>query len=147
MRRRLAAGILAAGLAVGAPARAEPPSTTALYLLKCSGCHRADGAGAPEAGVPPFPGFIGALAKDPAGRRYLLHVPGVAASGLSDPDLTRVLNYLLETWDAGSRAQPFTPSEVARLRAASVEDIVSYRRTLVARLRKAGAPIADYPWP
>lgn len=147
MPRRLAAVVLAAGLAAVAPARAEPPSTTALYLLKCSGCHRADGAGAPDAGVPPFPGFIGTLANDPAGRRYILHVPGVAASGLSDEDLTRVLNYVLDVWGARSRPQPFTPAEVARLRAAPVGDIVGYRRTLVARLRKAGAPVADYPWP
>jgi len=146
MRRRFALiGVLAS--LVAAPASAQTART--LYLLKCSGCHRADGQGAADAGVPPFPGFISNLAKDPDGRIYMLHVPGVAASGLSDADLTSVLNYILDKWSATPEdgIKRFTPQEVAGLRAVGVNDIVSYRRTLVARLRKSGAAIADYPWP
>ncbi|WP_293900633.1 cytochrome c [Phenylobacterium sp.] len=149
MRRQslLTGVLLAAFAAVAVPAGAQ--SARALYLLKCSGCHRADGQGAAEAGVPPFPGFIGDLARDPGGRTYMLHVPGVASSGLSDADLTIVLNYLLDRWSAApvDRIQRFTPGEVATLRAVDVSDIVKYRRTLVARLRKTGAAIAEYPWP
>lgn len=148
MRRGAAlTGVLLAGLAVALahPASAETPQT--LYLLKCSGCHRADGQGAVDAGVPPFPGFIADLARDPGGRTYMLHVPGVAGSGLGDEDLTAVLNYLLDRWPGEPAAKRFTPQEVATLRAVRVNDIVSYRRALVARLRKTGAAIADYPWP
>ena len=149
MRRRsaLSGVLLAAFVAAGHPASAETALT--LYLLKCSGCHRANGQGASDAGVPPFPGFIADLARDPGGRTYMLHVPGVVSSGLSDADLTGVLNYLLDRWSSGpaAEARRFTPQEVATLRAVGVNDIVSYRRTLVARLRKSGAAIAEYPWP
>lgn len=149
MRRRsaLTAALLAAFVAAACPASGETART--LYLLKCSGCHRADGQGAADAGVPPFPGFIADLARDPGGRTYMLHVPGVASSGLNDADLTAVLNYLLDRWSGApaAGAKPFTPQEVAALRAVPVNNIVSYRRTLVARLRKSGAAIAEYPWP
>ena len=141
----------AAAIAVAGPLAAQPVEHTSksLYLLKCSGCHRADGQGAVQAGVPPFPGFVGALASDPAGRTYMLHVPGVAGSGLGNSDLARVMNYLLDEWSSApaDRIPRFTPEEVARQRAVPVNDVVSYRRGVVARLRKSGAPVADYPWP
>ena len=153
-RRSLAIGAaLAFAVAAAVPAPGNAQSARGLYLLKCSGCHRADGQGAVEAGVPPFPGYIGDLARDPEGRIYMLHVPGVASSGLNDADLTQVLNYLLERWSgapvaaAAPAAQPFTAAEVAALRAIEVNDVVKYRRALVARLRKAGAQVAQYPWP
>ncbi len=140
---------VAAALAVPAAAQPAQPTAKALYLLKCSGCHRADGQGAVQAGVPPFPGFVGALASDPAGRTYMLHVPGVMGSGLGNPDLARVMNYLLDTWSAvpADRIPRFTSQEVERLRAVPVNDVVNYRRGVVARLRKSGAPVAEYPWP
>ena len=148
-RRSASSGVLVAALAVALAHPASGETARTLYLLKCSGCHRADGQGAADAGVPPFPGFIADLARDPGGRTYMLHVPGVASSGLSDADLTGVLNYLLDRWSGASAADPrhFTPQEVATLRAVTVNDIVIYRRTLVARLRKSGAAIAEYPWP
>lgn len=147
-RRPGLAALLVAVLAAPAfSAGAEVKSANALYLLKCSGCHRADGVGAADAGVPPFPGFVGGLARDATGRNYMLHVPGVAASGLGDSDLARVLNFLVDKWGGEPPAQAFTSAEVAKLRTNAVDDIVAYRRTLVARLRRAGAPIADYPWP
>lgn len=147
--RTLGAGLALALAVAAAPAVAQPMSARSLYLLKCSGCHNADGSGAADAGVPPFPGFIGALAADPQGRTYMLHVPGVKSSGLNDADMASVLNYVLDKWagEAKARAPGFTASEVARLRAVGVDDIVTYRRALVARLQKSGAPIAEYPWP
>lgn len=147
-RRSLLTGVMMAALIATAwPASGQ--SARALYLLKCSGCHRADGQGAADGGVPPFPGFIGDLARDSGGRTYMLHVPGVASSSLNDADLSNVLNYLVDRWSAAPADQirRFTPGEVATLRAVSVNDVVSYRRTLVARLRKTGAAIAAYPWP
>jgi mono/diheme cytochrome c family protein len=146
-RAGLTGALLALLSVLAGPARARSPE--ALYLLKCSGCHRADGQGAPEAGVPPFPGFVGDLARDPDGRTYMLHVPGVVSSNLPDAELTTVLNYLLDHWSNAPAGQvaPFTAEEVARQRAVPVNDIVKYRRTLVARLRKTGVPVAQYPWP
>lgn len=124
-------------------------SPKALYMLRCSGCHRADGLGAPSAGVPPFPGSIDKIAKDPGGRVYLLHVPGVVSSGLPNAQLAAVMNYVLDEWsrEPGAPASRFTAEEVAELRAVKVIDVVAYRRAMAARMAKDGVQIADYPWP
>ena len=125
-------------------------SARSLYLLKCSGCHGVDGAGAPAAGVPPFPGFVAPLARNPDGRRYIAHVPGIVASRLSNEQLVSVLNYVIEEWssEADAAATPrFTVAEFAELRAAPVSNIVDLRRDVVAQLSAAGDPVADYPWP
>ncbi len=121
----------------------------ALYALKCSGCHSPSGAGAPASGIPPFPGFIGPLARRDEGRLYITHVPGVRAANLADAELAAVLNYVMAEW-AGTDAEPpepFTAEEVARLRAVEIENVVAYRRTLVATMAAEGDPVADYPWP
>lgn len=124
-------------------------SPPALYRLRCSGCHGLEGMGAPSAGIPPFPGSIGAIAADDGGRAYIMHVPGVVGSGLNNAQLAAVMNYVLDQW-SGDKARPvarFTPDEVTRLRAVPVGDVVSYRRDLSQRLAKGGVAIADYPWP
>lgn len=155
------AGLAAAVAAVSAfaadPSSAPRPtyelvdgmSAKSLYLLRCSGCHRVDGLGAPEAGVPPFPGSIGAIARDDGGRAYIMHVPGVAGSGLKDAQLAAVMNYVLDEWsaDEAKPATRFTAEEVARLRATRVGNVVDYRRAMAARLAQNGVVIADYPWP
>ena len=102
-----------------------------------------------QAGVPPFSGSIGAIAADPDGRTYIMHVPGVAGSGLKDRQLAAVVNYILDTWaaDQAVPAPRFTAQEVSRLRAADVADVVGYRRAMAERLAKSGVVIAEYPWP
>lgn len=134
---------------VSARASMANMSPKALYLLRCSGCHRPDGEGAVAAGVPPFPGFIAPMTSDPMGRTYVTHVPGITGSGLNDAQIASVLNYVLDTWsgDSASRTQKFTAEEVAQRRAVPVSDVVSYRRALVARLTRRGLPVGDYPWP
>lgn len=125
-------------------------SAKSLYILKCSGCHGADGSGAPTAGIPPFPGFIAALARHAAGRVYIAHVPGIVGSRLSNEQLVKVLNYVIDEWsgEEGTRSAPrFTVEEFTRLRAVPVTNVVAYRRDVVARMRESGEPVADYPWP
>ena len=73
-------------------------SPKSLSMLKGSGCHRVDGKGAPEAGIPPFPGFIAPLARNPDGRVYIAHVPGIVGSRLSNEQLADVLNYVIDEW-------------------------------------------------
>lgn len=151
-----AAGLLAglSGPASGADQAAASPalaglSPQTLYLLRCSGCHRPDGKGAVSAGVPPFAGFMGPLTRDPMGRTYVTHVPGIAGSGLSDAQVAGVLNYVLDhlSAEAAEGRRRFTEAEVRALRAQSVPDVVSYRRGVVARLAKQGVPANAYPWP
>lgn len=137
---------LAAALLASAPAPARELGAKANYLLRCSGCHGPKGVGTIEGGIPPFPGFIGPLVADDAGRTYVMHVPGVVGSSLSDAEIAAVLNYIVQTWSDGAPA-PFTTEEVVRRRAEPMPDLIAYRRAIVARLAKDGVTLADYPWP
>jgi mono/diheme cytochrome c family protein len=124
-------------------------SPKTLYMLKCSGCHRSNGGGAASAGIPPFPGFIGPMARDEMGRTYITQVPGISASGLSDVQIAEVLNYVLDAWapEEAAQAVRFTGEEVARRRTPRLTDVVAYRRLMVARLTRKGIAVGAYPWP
>ena len=151
MRLMRSIAIATAAMIAAPQAFAEdaPLSPRGLYILRCSGCHQPDGSGSIRAGVPPFPGYIGAFAGDEEGRLYITHVPGVIGAGLDNEDIARVLNYISERWaeDNGKNIRPFTKEEIDRLRAEPVNDVVAFRRGIVKRLEAEGVPIADYPWP
>lgn len=143
-----ALGVLAAILLAAAPASAQY-STKTLYVLRCAGCHGVDGVGSASAGVPAFPGYVGAFARDEEGRVYMTHVPGVVGSGLSNGEIAAVLNYIVDTWsgEPPGTLDAFTEEEVQRLRAEVIPDVVGYRRDVVRRLAAEGVSVADYPWP
>ncbi|MFT8420063.1 MAG: hypothetical protein ABF665_00845 [Gluconacetobacter sp.] len=129
--------------AVAMPTRNE-------YLLKCSGCHLADGEGMPSHGIPNFIGQVGMFADIPEGRAYIMHVPGVVGSSLSDQDISAVLNYIMKTFAGKSLSpdsRPFTAEEVARLRAESIGNVVEYRRKVANTLAARGLTAPAYPWP
>lgn len=128
-------------VALAAPALAET-SAHGLYTLHCSGCHGRDGAGSKTGRVPPFAGVIGHIAGETEGRRYLVLVPGVANSGLSDADTARVLNYVVQEWGEGVRRRAYTPAEVAAIRKSRVDDIVALRGEIVAALARRGVRVA-----
>jgi mono/diheme cytochrome c family protein len=131
---------------VGVDAAAAGPAAN--YLLRCSGCHGADGSGAPQSGIPPFPGFLDPFYRDAEGRRYLLHVPGVASSGLKPEEIATVLNLLAQRWGTEPASLPaFTEEEVRQRQAEPVADLVGLRQRLAARYQAAGQPVAPYPWP
>lgn len=146
-RRRLLPGLLAALVLLPQAGHAGELSARANYLLRCSGCHLADGEGLPKSGIPAFPGYVDALAADDQGRTYMLHVPGVAGASLSDGETAAVLNYVVETWGTPKEVRPFTAQEVAARRAVEVEDVVRLRREIAARLSATGVKMAEYPWP
>lgn len=150
MVRRMAAVLaLAAGLATGTAAAGElQPRTN--YILRCTGCHGMDGAGSPVGGIPDFRNYVGAFAGDDEGRTYILHVPGVIGASLTDNEIAGVLNFIMATWAGTSLPAgytPFTAAEVTERRARRVDDVVAFRRTIVARLSAAGVQTAGYPWP
>lgn len=147
MRRTLAALIL--GLAAG-QAGAEGYTARTNYMLRCTGCHGMDGSGSEQAGIPDFRGYVGSFARSEPGRTYLMHVPGVVNSSLSDGEIAAVMNYVMESYAGASQAAdaaPFTADEVATLRAVPVADVVALRREVVAGCTQAGWPVAGYPWP
>jgi cytochrome c553 len=115
------------------PAAAED-DVRANYLFACRGCHLADGSGVPPA-VPSLRNTLGPLAATADGRSYLVRVPGVLQSRLSDENLAEVLNWVLTEFNAGTLPEnfrPFTPREVTAARNRILADPVAYRRTRLA---------------
>lgn len=152
MNVRAALTVIAAVAAIAGPhpARSGEYTPRTNYILRCTGCHGMDGAGSPIGGIPDFRNLIGAFAGDDDGRTYVLHVPGVAGSGLSARETAAVLNFVMANW-AGTSLPPgapqFTEAEVVERRQRPVVDVVQFRRTIVARLTGRGIETAGYPWP
>lgn len=124
-RVRAAAGVLAAALVVVSPRaesrddadRANDAAARFDYLLHCSGCHRPDGAGlSPD--VPSLRGPVGRLVGTSEGREYIARVPEVAQSPLDDDDLARLLNWVLQEFNADTLPEGFRPMEGAEVGAA-----------------------------
>jgi mono/diheme cytochrome c family protein len=90
--RSLAA--LGATLAFLAPIATPAGEPQTDYMLNCMGCHTADGHGSPGK-VPSLRNTLGPLAADEEGRRYLVEVPGVAQSQLSDAAVAALLNWMV----------------------------------------------------
>lgn len=146
MSRRLEVGAIAVGAAVllgGSAFAAESPRIA--YKLHCSGCHLLDGTGSKLGGIPPIPGVAGHFLRHEKGRLYLVHVPGLANSGLGAKESADLLNYIMDTWGRNDRpadASPFTEREVTELRAQRVNDIMMLRKEIEADLRKQGVDLA-----
>ncbi|HET6630936.1 MAG TPA: hypothetical protein VFG91_14280 [Woeseiaceae bacterium] len=135
MPRRIPLLVLAAALCAGGLARAEQPPAVN-YKLHCMGCHLADGSGGPPA-VPDVRKEMGCLLIVDGGRKYLVQVPGAALAPISDAELAAVLNYMLETFSAGTVPEayaPFTAEEVARWRGDWLTQVAAIRKTLLAEL-------------
>src|SRR5579871_4999746 len=92
--RGLAAAAL---LCVGSNAWAYDPHVN--YMLHCMGCHTPDGRGEPGR-VPSVRDTLVPLASRPAGRKFLIQVPGSAQSRLTDAELAEVLNWMVDTLSA-----------------------------------------------
>ncbi|MXY55527.1 MAG: cytochrome c [Gammaproteobacteria bacterium] len=103
------------------------------YLLHCSGCHRPDGTGAaPE--VPSLRDAVGSLVATPEGRDYIARVPEVAQSPLDDDDLARLLNWILQEFNADTLPDGFRPlngAEVGAARARILADPIRAREKIV----------------
>lgn len=145
----LAALAIAALAIAAAPCRAAPPRID--YMLNCMGCHVPDGSGAPGK-VPSLRESLVPLASTPAGRRYLIEVPGASQSPLSDAALAQLLNWMVRHLSA--RPVPrdfvdFTAQEVARARGTRLVNVREVRDRLLggaahpatpAHRGEAGAP-------
>jgi mono/diheme cytochrome c family protein len=134
-----------ASLAAGGTTRASPQQD---YVLYCMGCHGAQAEGVPGK-VPPLAHALGRYMRTPAGRNYVLRVPGAANSALSDAQLTAVLNWLARTFDGDeltrSHAPPFSLAEVTGSRRSPLPSVLATRRAVVSDLAATGlAPPASY---
>jgi mono/diheme cytochrome c family protein len=120
-------------------------SPAELYTLNCWGCHKPNAEGIPGT-VPRLAHSMGDFLHVPGGREYLVEVPGVAASSLSDAEIADVLNWLLRTFNKSETPPGFTPytaAEVARYRPHQLIKITETRDTLVKELRAKGINVPD----
>jgi mono/diheme cytochrome c family protein len=143
VRRRAAAAALVA-LAAVAPALAASPAED--YVLYCMGCHGPEAQGVPGK-IPALATGLALFMRAPAGRDYVLRVPGAANSALSDAQLTAVLNWLAARFPAPDvpPPAPFTVAEVSQLRHQPLADVLATRREVVRQLAASGAaPATDY---
>ena len=118
------------------------------YQLQCAGCHLSKGEGAPANDIPRMAGFVGAFLQVEGGREFLVRVPGVAQSALSDQQLAELLNWILrEEGMAGEsmpeNTKPYTAAEVAKVRDQSLKNLPETRAKLILRMREKGIPIHD----
>lgn len=128
---------LAVGFLLAAPASvpAADSSTAARnnYMLRCMGCHLADGSG--SAGrVPSVRDSLVPLSSSAAGRRYLVQVPGAAQSPLSDLELAQVLSWMVR--NLSGQAAPvgfvdFSAAEVATYRRTPLIEVQATRARLL----------------
>jgi hypothetical protein len=111
------------------------------------GCHGPEAEGVPGK-VPPLAHALGLYMRTPAGRNYVLRVPGAANSALSDEQLAGVLNWLGKTFSAGELSNDvplFTTAEVTGVRRTPLPSVLATRRVVVSALAATGlAPPASY---
>ena len=87
------ASLAAAGIGLGLTSAAWSYQPAVNYQLHCMGCHLADGSG--EAGrVPSLRRSFVLFSATPQGRDFVIRVPGVAQSPLSDADTATLLNWM-----------------------------------------------------
>ena len=115
------------------------PAAQVAYLTSCGGCHGIEGVSAPGA-VPTLRGLTGRFFCTQQGRDFIVRLPDVALTTLSDRMLTDVMNFVVFDLGApvagGGNARPYTVAEVARLRHHPLTDtgLTAYRNRVVAGL-------------
>ncbi len=100
------------------------------YVLQCSGCHGLASNGIPDLRE------AWRYASSATGRRYLVSVPGVATSRLSDAEAAALLNWVLTKFcsDALSAGfKQFTAVDIAAGRRAIATDAPRQRLQLLGR--------------
>ncbi len=115
------------------------------FLHHCSGCHLADGKGSPAYGIPPMPGVLGRFLHVRGGREYIVQVPGVMNTSLSDADIANLMNWLLPTVSAATLPasfEPYTAEEIAQLRLSRPLDVIARRAQLIDGLQVGGGGAA-----
>lgn len=133
-------------MAGSSPATGTPASSEAhwavQFLLHCSGCHGANGAGVGS--VPDLRGNLGHFLAAPEGRRFVLQVPGVANARMSDADLAQLANWMVRRFAPDTMPEDFRPydaDEVRAARGAVPADVAGERRRVVAALRERGLDV------
>jgi len=144
--RRVVMSVLALGLLPACGHALErPESATNVaqnYVLFCGGCHGEGGRGVPHK-VPALAGKIGRFLGVDGGREFLIWVPGVANSQLSDAGTAAVMNLCLEKFTAPAERAGVAPYTAADIAAARRRPMLEVERVRHALLAKAGVSDAE----
>ena len=135
--------LIAAFCATAARAEGERRGATD-YLMHCSGCHDMDGSGHPTKGIPDFRDQVGYFLRWPEGRAFLLQVPGLLNSGLTDERAAGVVTWLVRRFAGASLPPdfvPYTGEEAGRYREQRPVDIAAARQRLYEQIVAAGYPL------
>lgn len=127
-----------------AESKAKTHSARSAYILHCAGCHGMDGRGVSQAQVPDLRAMADFL-KVPGGREFLIKVPGVMGSALSDAEIAEVTNWMLIDGIGRSppgRFQPYTEKEVREARRSPLVDVMQSRQALINLMRDSSAEAA-----
>lgn len=122
--------VLLAALFIAAETGRADPGTD--YLLYCRGCHLADGRSVP----PEVPSLheLARLLESDTGREYIIRVPGVSQTPMSDERLAAVLNWVVSEFNSTSVPEdfrPFSAAEVGEARKKVLPDPKGYRAELL----------------
>lgn len=134
----MAAFVLACAAATNASAY-EPLVN---YQLHCMGCHRADGSGQPGR-VPSIRRTLVLFSQSAQGREYVVQVPGVAQSPLSNEDTATLLNWMARNLSDLKLPAGFSDFSAAEIQSLRVHPLVTVKplrarllRTTDSRLRE-----------
>jgi hypothetical protein len=143
MRRTfLSACLVCLCLAGSGAAQASPAQD---YMLYCMGCHGAKAEGVPGK-VPPLAHSLGHYMNHPAGRDFVLRVPGASRSVLTDAQLAGVLNWLAKEYSSEELTADtalFTADEVTANRHNPLAAVLATRAAVLREMRAAGIPASD----
>jgi len=135
-------------VARGLAALSDPELAQSDYVEHCAGCHGVQGISAP-AKLPELRGRVGYMMCTADTRAYLLRLPNIAKSRISDnQQLADMLNFMVFGLGGDSvipGTQPFTAQEVAHERKfalTSASLVAERKRHADTAIRKCGAPAA-----
>jgi hypothetical protein len=109
------------------------------YVEHCSGCHGMQGNSAP-AEIPVLRDRIGYFMCIPEGRDYLIRLPNVAYSAITDDqELADMMNFVVFGLGGNSApkgTKPYSAQEVARLRtkALATQSLIAIRADVVSKM-------------
>ena len=135
----LAALLLAPAVAYAQPALPELTTPQSDYVEHCSGCHGMQGNSAP-AEIPVLRDRVGYFMCTQQGREYLIRLPNVAYSAITDnQELADMMNFVVFGLGGNSApkgTRPYTAQEVARLRtqALATQSLMAARENVVGEM-------------
>ena len=132
LRSLLGAVVASAIFALLAPAAVAQMSPKFRFLQFCVGCHQYDGTGLPP-DVPSLRDDLSYLIGSPAGRDFMLRVPGVIGAPGSADEVAELLNWIVKSFYQGdANFTPFTAADVLSGRERPMHDPIQERLELLA---------------